>query len=127
MNSFHCTSYYLNTKLDFASSKCYWGFYTEEGLSSNVSAITSFCPHNTLATFAKVSWCCELISPERNSYQNKRRTNSITDLFVWFKVTRPIFFVWEEGGGGRYHPSLKLSGISTFTFIVNLTHRMDNI
>ena len=28
---------------------------------------------------------------------------------------------------GGYHPSLKLSGIPTFTFIVSLTHRMDNI
>ena len=33
-------------------------------------------------------------------------------------VTRPSFF-----GGG----TMKLSGISTFTFIVSLTHRMDNI
>ena len=37
-----------------------------------------------------------------------------------FKVTRPSFF-------GGYHPTLKLSGIPTFTFIVTLTHRMDNI
>ena len=36
------------------------------------------------------------------------------------KVTRPSFF-------GGYHPTLKLSGIPTFTFIVGLTHRMDNI
>ena len=28
---------------------------------------------------------------------------------------------------GGYHPTLKLSGIPTFTFIVSLTHRMDNI
>ena len=32
----------------------------------------------------------------------------------------PVFF-------GGYHPTLKLSGIPTFTFIVSLTHRMDNI
>ena len=37
-----------------------------------------------------------------------------------FKVTRPSFL-------GEYHPILKLSGIPTFTFIVSLTHRMDNI
>ena len=36
------------------------------------------------------------------------------------KVTRPIFF-------GGYHLTLKLSGIPTFTFIVSVTHRMDNI
>ena len=41
-----------------------------------------------------------------------------------FKVTRPSFFFL---GGGGYHPTLKLSGIPTFTFIVSLTHRMDNI
>ena len=35
----------------------------------------------------------------------------------------PVFFF----GGGGYHPFLKLSGIPTFTFIVSLTHRMDNI
>ena len=28
---------------------------------------------------------------------------------------------------GGYHPTLKLSGIPTFTFIVSLTHKMDNI
>ena len=39
------------------------------------------------------------------------------------KVTRPSFFFW----GGGYHPTLKLSGITTFTFIVSITHRMDNI
>ena len=39
---------------------------------------------------------------------------------VLFKVTRPSFF-------GGYHPTLKLSGIPIFTFIVSLTHRMDNI
>ena len=32
----------------------------------------------------------------------------------------PVFF-------GGYHPTLKLSGIPTFTFIVSLTHRVDNI
>ena len=37
------------------------------------------------------------------------------------KVTRHSFF------GGGYHPTLKLSGIPIFTFIVSLTHRMDNI
>ena len=37
-----------------------------------------------------------------------------------FKVTRPSFF-------GGYHPTLKISGILTFTFIVSLTHRMDNL
>ena len=37
------------------------------------------------------------------------------------KVTRPSFCV------GGYHPTLKLSGIPTFTFIVSLTHGMDNI
>ena len=36
------------------------------------------------------------------------------------KVTRPSFF-------GGYHPTLKLSGIPTFAFIVSLIHRMDNI
>ena len=36
------------------------------------------------------------------------------------KVTRPSF-------SGEYHPTLKLSGIPTFTFIVSITHKMDNI
>ena len=40
-----------------------------------------------------------------------------------FKVTRPSFFF----GGGGYYPTLKLSGIPSFTFILSLTHRMDNI
>ena len=40
--------------------------------------------------------------------------------YVALKVTRPSFL-------GGYHPTLKLSGIPTFTFIVSITHRMDNI
>ena len=44
------------------------------------------------------------------------------EILIALKVTRPSFF-W----GGGYHPPLKLSGIPTFTFIVNLTHRVDNI
>ena len=35
----------------------------------------------------------------------------------WFD---PVFL-------GGYRPTLKLSGIPTFTFIESLTHRMDNI
>ena len=42
-------------------------------------------------------------------------------LYVDIKVTRTSFFL------GGYHPTLKLSGIPTFTFIISLTHRMDNI
>ena len=41
-------------------------------------------------------------------------------VYSYFKVTRPSFL-------GGYHPTLKLSGIPTFTFIVSLTHRMNNI
>ena len=42
-------------------------------------------------------------------------------VFSWFlKVTRPSFF-------RGYHPTLNLSGTPTFTFIVSLTYRMDNI
>ena len=44
-----------------------------------------------------------------------------------FKVTRPSFFFFFFFEGGGYHPTLKLSAIPTFTFIVSLTHRMDNI
>ena len=50
-------------------------------------------------------------------YSLKVRNLSSNKLF---KVTRPSF-------SGGYHPTLKLSVIPTFTFIVGLTHRMDNI
>ena len=42
--------------------------------------------------------------------------------YARIKVTRPSFFL-----GGGYHPTLNLSGIPTFTFIVSLTHRIDKI
>ena len=51
--------------------------------------------------------------------QSPRGLSALACLHT-FKVTRPSFF-------GGYHPTLKLSGIPTFTFIVSLTHRMDNI
>ena len=41
-------------------------------------------------------------------------------IFIAFKVTRLSFF-------GGYHPTLKLSGIPNFSFIVSLTNRMDKI
>ena len=40
--------------------------------------------------------------------------------FINLRGLDPVFF-------GGYHPTLKLSGIPTYTFIVSLTHRMDNI
>ena len=43
-----------------------------------------------------------------------------TSLDVALRWLDPVFF-WG------YHPTLKLSGIPTFTFIESLTHRMDNI
>ena len=54
---------------------------------------------------------------------NKRNELVSTCRPKWkflLKVTRPSFF-------GGYHPTLKFSGIPIFTFIVSLTHRMDNI
>ena len=41
-------------------------------------------------------------------------------LFGLLKVTRPSFL-------GGYHPTLKLSGNPSFTFILSQTHRMNNI
>ena len=38
----------------------------------------------------------------------------------WLRWLGPVFW-------GGYHPTLKLAGIPTFTLIVSLTHRMDNI
>ena len=51
------------------------------------------------------------------------KAKRIYKAFCDLKVTRPSFFFL----GGGYHPTLKLSGILTITFIVSLTHRMDNI
>ena len=42
---------------------------------------------------------------------------TINPLLRWLD---PVFL-------GGYHPTLKLSGIPTFTFIASLTHRIDNI
>ena len=39
------------------------------------------------------------------------------------EILRSLDPVFLEG----YHPTLKLSGIPSFIFIVNPTHRMDNI
>ena len=55
-----------------------------------------------------------------NLYLVTRGPTIFPDKSGRLKVTRPSFF-------GGYHPTLKLSGIPTFTFIVSLTHRMDNI
>ena len=50
----------------------------------------------------------------------------LSSIKTMLKVTRPSFFFVLFLAGGGYHPTLKLSGIPTFTFIVSLTHRMDN-
>ena len=46
-----------------------------------------------------------------------------TGKVVSYSTRCKIFFL----GGGGYHPTLKLSGIPAFTFIVSVTHRMDNM
>ena len=51
---------------------------------------------------------------------SKKTEGGSTLILKGIKVTRPSFL-------GGYHPTLKLSGIPIFTFIVSLTHRMDNI
>ena len=44
------------------------------------------------------------------------------------RIGHPLLLRWLDSVFFRgYHPTLKLSGIPTFTFIVSLTHRMDNI
>ena len=61
----------------------------------------------------------------RNDLRDDEKTTRYFQLqnrYLAFKVTRPSFFF-----GGGYHPTLKLSGIPTFTFIASLTHRMDDI
>ena len=54
--------------------------------------------------------------------KGKRRRVAREEQPIKIKVTRPSFFL-----GGGYHPTLKLSGITNFTFIISLTQRMDNI
>ena len=56
----------------------------------------------------------------RGEQGERRKGEEGRSLTSTFKVTRRSLF-------GGYHPTFKLSGISTFTFIVSLTHRMDNI
>ena len=45
----------------------------------------------------------------------KMQYDHIVATISQLKVTRPSFFF----GGGEYHPTLKLSGISTFTTTTN--------
>ena len=58
------------------------------------------------------------------SQAKREKTYLVSTSVIWiavvFKVTRPSFY-------RGYHPTLKLSSIPTFTFIVSITHRMDNI
>ena len=53
----------------------------------------------------------------------------VVDAFflIALRCLDPVFLFFLFLGGGGYHPTLKLSGIPIFTFIVSLTHRMDNI
>ena len=73
-------------------------------------------------TSKEISQIIEQAVPEIHEEGDKIRFGS-------FKVTRPMqfFFFFGGGGGAPHHPTLKLSGIPTFTFVVSLTHRMDNI
>ena len=65
-------------------------------------------PHLSLQNFAS-------ITIQNNFTITVCREKS--ELLRWLD---PVFL-------GGYHPTSKLSGIPTFTFIVSLTHRMDNI
>ena len=95
----------------------------------NASAVFAGLP-KYFACFAVVSSKAKLLWPPYTSTQvinflffpSSSTLLGYSYLTIYnVKVTRPSFCV------GGYHPTLKLSGIPTFTFIVSLTHRMDNI
>ena len=49
-------------------------------------------------------------------------------IFLWTMKAKTSFLRWLDPVFlGGYHPTLKLSGIPTFTFIVSPTYSMDNI
>ena len=86
-----------------------WYFYSLESLLFNLEHHEA----SYLSLFQK-----KADTEEISNFWLKSWVNSI--FFNYVKVTRPSFL-------GGYHPTLKLSGFPTFTFIVSLTHRMDNI
>ena len=102
-----------NTLISENSSKLSLGF-TEQPRPLNNRSTTQY---KTKTECSLLIECC----PRSSSLHQ-----SLMEVwYLWIlKVTRPSFFFW---GGGGYHPTLKLSGIPTFTFIVSLTHRMGNI
>ena len=56
------------------------------------------------------------------------RNSCLFELFFFFFFLEKLNLRWLDPVLFRgYHPTLKLSGIPTFAFIVSLTHRMDNV
>ena len=69
----------------------------------------------------------------KNIHQNVYYLDYIIELYLFRPWNYPVlyflnFLRWLDPViFWRYHPTLKLSGILTFAFVVSLTHRMDNI
>ena len=70
--------------------------------------------------FTCVIYKCSFCFQTLNSGYTCKSFIKLTFGGCCLKVTRPSFF-------RGYHPTLKLSGIPAFTFIVSLTHRIDKI
>ena len=81
--------------------------------------------HRGIAFFARHgAHQCSLESFKRGISKAINGTVFTESSFLTYYSLRwldPVFF------GGGYHPTSKLSGIPTFTFIVSLTYSMDNI
>ena len=82
-----------------------------------VCLFTFFC-FKVPATFSNF---CKIFCSTEWIQQQQEFTNEIGNMeFDELRWLDPVFW-------GGYHPTMKLSGIPTFTFIVSLTHRIDNI
>ena len=94
-------------------SACWWKQHTSENF---IPLVYSFeLKKNTKRKILKLSFFY-LVEKIVRFHVDCRPQFSI----VYLRWLDPVFL-------GGYHPTLKLSGIPTFTFIVSITHRMDNI
>ena len=82
-------------------------------------------PQKTLAKFSEPNKFREKNWNPKISFAHLRHLT--LDNYIWSTPNKLSLRWLDQVILWGYHPTLKLSGIPTFTFIIGLTHRTDNI
>ena len=111
--------------LSYCTLVCLWCGRTRERTYGHVTIKSLWCIDNQI--FLPMVLRCALFARYRWRYLFLLKVTPIFNLDMQFSIDCCLLRWLDPVILWGYHPTLKLSGIPTFTLIVSLTCRMDNI